>query len=195
MADADRFVVAQMARLWLAEVGVAAPGDPVMAMPVGWRDVGYFTPDSLSWATDPTFEEIRSHQSKYATRTFQTEDAATAEVDLQEWSGDNFIAVYGGGTVTEVPANPTGTPPTVLHYKFVPPKIGARKNVQACIELIDGEKHYRRMIPLCMQNEGVTQTFEATSESTLPLRLKVLGTDIGDPFYDLTDDDAFEPAA
>lgn len=164
-----------------------------MAMPTGWRDVGYFTPDSLGWTTDPSFEQVDSHQSNYPTRRFQTADAATGEVDLQEWSGDNFMAVYGGGTVTEVAANPTGTPPTILHYKFVPPKVGGRSNVSACIEIIDGLKHYRRIIPLCTQNEGVAQTFEKASESTLPLRLAVLGSDIGDPFYDLTDDEAFAP--
>jgi hypothetical protein len=166
-----------------------------MAMPTGWRDVGLFTPDSLAWATDPSFEQVVSHQSNYPTRRFQTADAATAEVDLQEWSGDNFVDVYGGGTVVEVPANPTGTPPTILHYKFTPPKVGGRKNVAMCIEIIDGTKHYRRIIPLCMQDQGVAQAFQRTAESTLPLRVSVLGSDIGDPFYDLVDDDAFEPAA
>jgi len=240
MGDATRIVVAQMARVWLAAVGTPAPGDPVMAMPTGWKEVGLFTPDSLGWATDPSFEEVRSHQSNYPTRRFQTEDAATAEVDLQEWSGENFKSVYGGdtvveevrshqsnyptrrfqtedaataevdlqewsgenfksvyggGTVVEVPAVPGATPPTILHYKFTPPPVGGRSNVAACIELIDGLKHYRRIVPVCTQNEGVAQSFEKTSESTLPLRLAVLGSDIGDPFYDLTDDEAFEPAA
>lgn len=193
MGDADRIVVAQMARVWLAPVGTAAPGDPVMAMPIGWREVGYFTPDSLGWATDPSFEVVRSHQSNYPTRRFQTEDAATGEVDLQEWSGDNFKAVYGGGTVVAVAAAPAATPPTIAHFKFTPPPVGGRTNVAACIEIIDGLKHYRRIVPVCTQNEGVAQTFEKTSESTLPLRLAVLGSDIGDPFYDITDDEAFDP--
>lgn len=195
MGNGNQIVVAQMARVWLAPVGTAAPGDPVVAMPTGWREVGYFTPDSLGFSTDPSFEEVRSHQSNYPTRRFQTEDAATASVDLQEWSGENFKAVFGGGTITLVPANASGTPPTIEHYKFSPPGIGGRSSVAACIEIIDGNKHYRRMIPRCEQNEGVEQTFEKTSESTLPLRLAVLGSDLGDPWYDLTDDPAFEPAA
>lgn len=194
MGDPTRIVVAQMARVWLAPVGTAAPTGPVGAMPTEWRDVGLFTPDSLGWSTDPSFEEVRSHQSNYPTRRFQTEDAATAEVDLQEWSGDNFSAVYGGGTIVEVPEQ-TGPPVIPLHYKFSPPKVGARQTVAACIEIIDGSKHYRRIIPRCEQSEGVEQTFEKTSESTLPLRLSILGSDIGDPWYDLTDDPAFAPAA
>jgi hypothetical protein len=192
--DATRIVVAQMARVWLAPVGTAAPADPVVAMPTGWRDVGLFTPDSLGWSTDPSFEEVRSHQSNYPTRRFQTEDAATVEVDLQEWSGENFKAVYGGGTITTVPASP-GPPAVALHYKFTPPVVGGRQTIAACIEIIDGNKHYRRIIPKCEQTEGVEQTFEKTSESTLPLRLSILGSDIGDPWYDRTDDPAFVPAA
>jgi hypothetical protein len=195
MGDPNRMVVAQMARVWLAPVGTPAPTDPINAMPTGWREVGLFTPDSLGFSTDPSFEEVRSHQSNFPTRRFQTEDAASAEVDLQEWSGDNFKAVYGGGTITEVPADATATPPVILHYKYAPPAIGGRSSVACCIELIDGTKHYRRIIPRCEQSEGVEQNFERTSESTLPLRLSVLGSDIGDPWYDRTDDDAFAPAA
>jgi hypothetical protein len=181
-----QITVAQMARVFLAPVGTVAPADSTVVMPTGWRDVGYFTPDSLHFATDPSFEEVRSHQSNYPTRRFQTEDAATCEVDLQQWNGQNFMAVYGGGTITTI----TGTP---SQYRFAPPAIGARTQVSAVIEIIDGAKHYRRVIPSCEQVEGVDQTFEKTSESILPLRLSVIGSDLGDPWYDLTDDPAFAP--
>lgn len=195
MGDPNRMVVAQMARVWLAPVGTAAPTDPVSPMPTAWKDVGLFTPDSLGFSTDPSFEEIRSHQSNFPTRRFQTEDAASAEVDLQEWSAANFKAVFGGGTVTKIEADPAATPPVVEHYKYSPPAIGGRTSVACVIEIIDGAKHYRRIIPRCEQSEGVTQSLERTSESTLPLRLSVLGSDIGDPWYDRNDDPAFDEAA
>lgn len=193
MGDANNIFVAQMARVWLAPVGTVAPADPVVAMGTGWLEVGLFTPDSLSWATSPSFEEVRSHQSNYPTRRFQTEDAATASVDLQEWTGQNFIAVYGGGTVVNVPAS-VGPPAVVEHWKFSPPTVGGRQQTAGCIEVIDGAKHYRRIIPRCEQSEGVEQTLNKTAASTLPLRLTVLGSDVGDPWYDLTDDDAFDIA-
>ena len=194
MGNANNIVVAQMARVYLAPIGTAAPTDPVTAMPTAWREVGLFTPDSLGWSTDPSFEEVRSHQSNYPTRRFQTEDAATVSVDLQEWSGENFKAVYGGGEVITIAADPAATPPVPEHYRFSPPGVGGRSGVAACVEIIDGTKHYRRIVPRCEQTEGVEQTFEKTSESTLPLRLSVLGSDVGDPWYDLSDDPAFAPA-
>lgn len=192
--DANQMFVAQMARVWLAPVGTLAPAGPATIMPTGWVDCGLFTPDSLGWSTDPSFEQIRSHQSKFPTRNIQTEDAGAVSVDLQQWNAANFKAVYGGGTVVVVP-EAVGPPAIPEHYRFSPPEIGGRQTVAACIELIDGAKHYRRMVPRCEQNEGVEQSFEAASESTLPLRLAILGADIGDPWYDITDDPAFEPAA
>lgn len=183
-----RILVAQMARVWLAPVGTVAPADPVIAMPTGWKDVGLFTPDSLSFSTDPNFEEVRSHQSNYATRRFQTEDAASAEVDLQEWSLDNFKAIFGGGTVTPITV---AGPPAKTYYRYAPPAIGGRADIAACLEIIDGIKTVRRMLPRCTQIEGASSTFNKTSESTLPLRLAVIGSDIGDPWYDLIDDVAF----
>jgi hypothetical protein len=183
-----RIRVAQMARVYLAPVGTAAPADATTPLAAAWREVGYFTPDSLSFSTDPSFEEVRSHQSNYATRRFQTEDNATLSCDLQEWSASNFRAVYGGGTITAI----TGTP---TQYKFSPPQIGAREQVAAIVEIVDGAIHHRRIIPCCEQNEGVETTMEKGSESTLPLRLAIIGSDLGDPWYDLTDDPAFAPAA
>lgn len=193
MGNANNIVVAQMARVYLAPVGTIAPAAPVGPMPEGWREVGLFTPDSLGWSTDPSFEEVRSHQSNYPTRRFQTEDAATVTVDLQEWTGENFRSVYGGGEVIVVPANVTeGTPE---FYRYEPPQVGGRETVAAVVEIIDGNKHYRRIVPRCEQNEGVEQSFEKTSESTLPLRLAILGSDIGLPWYDVSDDPSFAPVA
>jgi hypothetical protein len=183
--NAQRILVAQMARVWLAPVGTVAPIDPIIAPGSEWRDVGLFTPDSLSWATAPTFADVNSHQSNYITRTFQTGDGASFQVDLQEWSGANFQAVFGGGTITS-----SGTAPN-LTYKFSPPAIGGRSEVSAMLEITDGAKHYRRVVPRCAQREGVAQTFAKSTNSTLPLRLTILGSDIGDPFYDISDDPAF----
>lgn len=195
MGDASNIVVAQMARVYLAPVGTAAPTDPVQAMPTGWREVGLFTPDSLAWGTTPAFSEVTSHQSNYPTRRFQTSDAATVSVDLQEWNGANFKAVYGGGNLVSVAADPAATPPVAAHYRFEPPGIGGRSNIAAVLEIIDGTKHYRRIIPMCTQNEGVAQAFNKTADSTLPLRLAILGNDTALPWYDLNDDPSFAPAA
>ena len=188
--NASRIVVPQLARLWLAPVGTVAPDSPIVAMSTGWYDVGLFTPDSLEFSDSPTFEETRSHQSDYPTRKWQTETSASCAVDLQEWSVGNFKGVFGGGTFTEETAADSTT-----YYKFVPPSVGGRSEIAVCVEIVDGTKHYRRMIPRAQQEEGVTQSFNKTAASTLPLRLAVLGSDVTDPWWDLSDDPAMDPAA
>lgn len=190
-ANNNEIVIPSVTRVFLAPVGTQAPADATSPMDEALRSVGLTTEDSLKFNSEPNFEQVRSAQSSYPTRTFQTQDAATVEVDLQQWSGENFRAVYGGGTITTVTV---ATPPDTKHYKFVPPRIGSRTEVMAVIEVIDGGKHYRYVIPRTMQMEGVSKDLAKTKEAVLPLRLAVQGGDDLDAWYVLTDDPAFAAA-
>lgn len=182
---AARIVVAQGAHVYVAPVGTAAPVTAIAAPAVAWVEVGLFTPDSLSFATSPSFAEVNSHQSNYPTRRMQESDSATVSVDLQEWSGANFTTVFGGGILTTVSAGV---------FKFAPPAVGARTEVAALIDIQDGAKHYRYVIPRSINVEGVSQDLQKGQEARLPLSLAILGGDTGDPWYMLTDDTAFTPA-
>ncbi|MFM9697900.1 phage tail tube protein [Streptomyces europaeiscabiei] len=187
-ANNNEIVIPAITRIYLAPVGSQAPADATSPMPEALRNVGLTTEDSLKFNSEPNFEQVRSAQSSYPTRTFQTTDAATIEVDLQQWSGANFRAVYGGGEITEITvADQTG----VKHYKFAPPKIGGRTEVMAVVEVVDGGKHYRYVFPRAMQMEGVSKDLAKTKEAVLPLRLAVQGGDELDAWYLITDDPAF----
>jgi hypothetical protein len=178
---AENLFTAQIAALHLAPVGTAAPEGPTVAMPTGWKNVGLFTPDSLAWSGDPEFQETEAHQSPYPVKVWQTKDAASLEVELLEWSFDNFAAVYGGGTIEEVTPEGGGA----AYYKYTPPAIGTRTEVAAVLELGDGTRRMRRIIPRCMQREGVQQEFGRDASATMPLNLSVLGSDVGSAFYDV----------
>lgn len=184
--DADRITVPGRARVFLAIPGTAAPADESAALDPGWVEVGYTTVDGTSFTTDPSFEVVRSHQADNPTRRFQTEDNQAVEADLQEWSGDNFAAVFGGGEVTVVTAG---------HYRYDPPAIGGRISVAALLEVVDGSKRYRFVVPKASQSDGVELGLDKGSESTLPLRLAVEGTDGVLPWYLLTNDPAFAAIA
>ncbi|MET8696966.1 hypothetical protein ABZV65_31000 [Streptomyces bauhiniae] len=184
-------VVPTITRVYLAPVGTVAPTDATSAMDPALRDVGHTTEDSLKFNEEVNFEQIKSAQSLSPIRTFQTSEAGTVEVDLQQWSGPNFRAVYGGGTITEI--TPAGGGPK--HYKFAPPRIGGRGEVMAVVEVIDGGKHYRYVMPRCMQMEGVSKDLGQGKAAVLPLRLAIQGGDDLDNWYMITDDPAFAPAA
>jgi hypothetical protein len=177
-----RVTVAGMARLYLAPVGTPFPTNARDAISTSWTEVGLFTPDSLKFTTEPDFEDVTAHQSAYPVRTIQTKDSATVEVDLLEWSSSNFIYVFGGGSITPIAL----TGPTATHYKFSPPAIGGRAEVAVLAEITDGTKVYRLAIPRAQQQEGAELELNRTSAAILPLRLKVLGGDVGDPWYVLT---------
>ena len=190
--NAGRILVAGDARLYLAPVGTTFPANASEAIDDDdWTEVGYFTPDSLQFATDPDFEDIESHQSFYPTRTIQTGDAATLQVDMQEWSVTALKAIYGGGTVSTIAV----TSPSATHYKFSPPAVGARIETAALVNIVDGTKVYRLCIPRSQQREGAEIDLNRGTDATLPLRLGVLGGGVGDPWYWITNDAALAPPA
>lgn len=186
--NSQEIITPARAYVSLADVGVVAPIDAVVAPGVGWIGVGLTTPDSLSISTEPEFEEIQSHQSDYPTRRIQTTDSAAIAVDLQQWNAENLKAAYGGGTVTEVSPGP---PPA---YKFTPPKLGDRQEKAALIDVVDGTRRYRWVFPRVMQTEGVELELAKGQESRLALRLAVLGGDATEPWYMLSNDPALASA-
>ncbi|WP_433357828.1 hypothetical protein ACQP25_44505 (plasmid) [Microtetraspora malaysiensis] len=180
---AENIFVAGVAWIYLAPVGTAAPdGVDGVPMPTAWKNVGMFSPESLNWKTDPKFEDIKAHQAKKSVRKIQTDDSADLEADLLEWSLESFRAVFGGGSIEEI--TPTGGVGS-KYYKFVPPDLGAREEVAVCVEIKDGTRMLRRIIPRAMQTAGVEQKLDKTNASTLPLRMSVLGNEIGADSYDL----------
>ncbi|PRH78859.1 hypothetical protein C6N75_12700 [Streptomyces solincola] len=193
ITNATQIVVPARTRLWLAVVGTEAPADATVTMPEGWFSVGLTTEDSLKFNEEPQFEQVKSAQTDFPSRTFQTSDSATIEVDLQQWNAKNFKAVFGGGTISEITPAAGGT--GAKHYKFAPPRIGGRTEIAAVIEVIDGAKIYRYIIPRAMQMEGVQTDLQKAKESILPLRLAVQGGDDSDAWYLITNDPAFADAA
>lgn len=185
--DSSNILVPSRTYVYLALLGTAAPADHAAALGAGWKNVGHTTPDSLSFNTEPEFEEVQSAQSDYPVRRFKASESATVSVDLLEFSAANFKSVYGGGTVTEIGTAGSGK------FKFVPPSsIGVLTEVSAIIEVKDGVKVYRYIYPKVVQIEGVETELQKGSQSMLPLRLAVLGADGTDPWYVLTNDDSFD---
>ncbi|MFD7830704.1 hypothetical protein [Streptomyces sp. MJM8645] len=190
-SNAAETVVPGRLYLYLAPVGTVAPTDATVALAAGWRSVGHTTEDSLKFKEEPNFESMKSAQSDFAVRQFQTADAVTVEMDLLQWSAANFKAVYGGGKIAEIMPS-GGLDKDARHYKFVPPRIGERIEIAALLEVLDGGKHYRFVFPRAMQLEGVANDLQKGSGSKLPLRLGLLGGDDTDAWYMLTDDPAFK---
>lgn len=181
----SNIVIPGTATFWLGPVGTTQPADETAAPGTGWKDAGLTSEDGTSFAGNPTFGEIRSHQSAYATRVFKSTDSATLAVVLQDFKVSNLIAALGGGTATVTTAG---------HYKYVPPNGTSSTPTAAMFDFSDTYA-YRLIIPKCRVRSGVNIPLNRTAAATLPLNLEVEGAENTDAWILLTDDPLFDPAA
>lgn len=186
MTQPGQLVQAKTVSLYLGAVGSTLPAG-LGAPAAPFFNVGLTNPESCRFRVSPEFENVMAHQSNYPIKVLQTADAAGMDVDLLQWNGDNFRAVYGGGTITEIAG------PPVL-YKFVPPAFANRAELAAILDVMDGAKHYRFIAARVFNQSEVELTLNKSPESRLPLRLNILGGDETDAWYMLTNDESFEPA-
>jgi hypothetical protein len=184
--NASQILVPAKAQLWLSDVGTTAPTDVTTTPGAGWLDVGLLTTDSLQFTIEPQFEEVTSMQSSYPTRRFQTSESGTVAAVLQQWNEHNMRQSFGGGRVEETSV--TGV------FRYTPPLLGTRPEVQAMLHIEDGLKKYRFIFPRAQQVEGSEIAFNKGGNSNLNLSLSILGGDDVPPFYILSNDPAFDPA-
>lgn len=184
--DKSQIVVPSRTTVYLGATGLTLPEDPAAIPPSPWFNVGHTTEDSLTFETQPEFDQVTSAQSDFPVKKFQIRDAATLQVDLEQWNGANFRAVFGGGTITEI--TPSTNP---KRWKFVPPRLGEREEVSALVHVVEGAKNYMYIIPFGQQTQGLSQTLGKGKNSILPLRLEVIGGDNTDAWWMITDDQSF----
>lgn len=182
MPNANSIVIPGQFTLYTAPVGTAAPADAVAALAAGWTDLGYTTEDGSSFSTEPSFEEVRSHQSDYPTRLLKTGDSATIGATLQEFSRATMVQAFGGGTITTVSAG---------QYRYDPPGPGGSTPTACIMDWQDGTAKFRLVIPKARARAGVELGLEKTNEAGLPLSLSAEGQAGQSPWYLLTNSAAF----
>ena len=185
MAASDQIVVAGEFELLIAPDATALPTDTSTALDPAFISVGLTTRDGSAFDTAPEFKNVESHQSQYATRTFRTKQTGTVKAALQEWNDKNFTTAFGGGTITG----------TLGEFKYEPPVGSGTDVVVAILKVTDGTKVYLFVVPQCQAQSPVSLPFSPDSESVLPLELMVLGDGTNAPWFMLTNDPAFDPAA
>lgn len=185
MTNRQAVAVAGNLHVYLAEVGTVAPADEAVALDPDWFDLGYTTEDGTKFVpSDPAFEDLRAHQSSWPVRTIQTTDSARIEADLMQFDANAIVAAMGGGQITTVTAG---------HYKYTPPLVGGRREFAAILEVIDGTKRYRIVVPLGFQAEGTEWPFAKGDSDNQSLRLTVHGSDAAVGWYVLSNDPSWSP--
>lgn len=180
----DQITVGANGTVFLAPKGTVAPADVTTAWAAAWVDLGFTSPDGVTFTDAKTMEKIDVWQLFYAARWVVTARDAKASFVLRQWSKDTVKASFGGGTIT-----PTAGPPA--HYLYTPPAPESIAEDALGIEWKDGVKVYRLVIPRVTPTESVETKLARAAPSDLPLTMSAMGTDDAAPWTLRTNDPAF----
>lgn len=183
--DVDEIVVGADGTIWVAPVGTAAPADESAAPGAGWTDLGYASEDGATFRDGKTLEVIPVWQLFHPARRIVTARDTNVAFTLRQWNPDTVSLAFGGGVVTEVTAG---------HYKLTPPAAGDLDERSLLLDWHDGAKDYRLVIVRGMVTENVETKLVRNAAGDLPITFAVNGSDVGDPWYLLSNDPALNPA-
>jgi len=183
--DAEQLVVASAGRIYVAPPGAILPDDESEALDSSFVDLGYLTDSGITVSPSMTVESVQPWQSYYSIREIVTGRELTLSMELIQFNAETTVLAFGGGTITEEGSG---------HYKMVPPSPETIDKRTVVVDWQDGDKNYRLVVPSAMVSEGGEFSLSRTAPATLAVTLKALGVDNEDPFFLLTDDQAFQPA-
>lgn len=182
---ASEIVVAGTFAIYVAAVGTTAPADESASWPSGWTEIGYTEEDGVKFHDEKTVNAIRAGQAFYPVRRIITARDATVSFNLEQWDKTTFPLAFGGGAITTV---------TTGHYRYDPPAAGTIDERALGLDVVDGSKKYRFLIPKGMVSGAVDTEFVRTKNASLPITFGLTTADGGTPWYKLTNDPAMNPA-
>jgi hypothetical protein len=182
--DATDIRVAGNTHIYLGAVGAVFPDWDDEPDTDDWTDVGYVTPDGVTFNFGREINEIYAMQSAEPVRVVNTRLPKTLGFNLMQQGRTQFAVAMGGGTwAAEVGA--TGV------FRYEPPVVGANDERSALVEMIDGENTYRWHFKRVINREAIEFKYVREDAATFPVTLAVLPpADNTASFYLLSDDPA-----
>jgi hypothetical protein len=179
--DTSAIVVGSSGNVYVAPVATTAPTDLVTALPVTWVDLGYLTPDGVTFSPSLETNEIMSWQSFYKVRTVVTGRSVELNFTMQQWNKFNLPFAFGGGLVAT----------TGAVHKYTPPTAESRDERAIVVEWADGTKNYRLVAPKAELSDIGETNLTRSDEAQLPITLSINAVGTTDPFYILSNDAAW----
>lgn len=132
--NSNNVAVAVTGSAYVGATTVSAPTNATTALPIGFTELGYISPEGITETRDRSTNQIRAWQNADLVREVVTESTATFTFTLMEASKE-VVELYYGSTVTgsdgSVEVNPGAT--------------GGRKSF--VFNAIDGAKVIRIYVP------------------------------------------------
>jgi len=185
--DATDIRVAGDAKIFLAPLGTAFPAWDT-APATGWNELGYVTPDGVTFNFGREVTEIFAMQSAEPVRIVNTRTPRTVAFSMMQQGVDQLILALGGGAV---PADAvTGA------FGFTPPDASVVDERAMLVEMIDGTYTYRWEFPRVQNREGVEEKLMREDSANFPVTMQILVPGDGGPSFEMvTDDPAYDAAA
>lgn len=184
--DATDIRVAGDALIYLAPLGTAFPTwDTPPADP--WVELGYVTPDGVTFNFGREVTEIFAMQSAEPVRIVNTRTPRTVAFSMMQQGADQLILALGGGSVA---ADGLGGA-----FRFTPPDASVVDERAMIVEMVDGAFTYRWEMGRVQNREGVEEKLMREDSLNFPVTMQILVPSDGSASFELvTDDPAYDPA-
>lgn len=189
--DADHIIVGQYGEVWKAPVGTAAPVDTDTAMATvnaAWKELGFISEEGVTFT--PTLQGFSVPAWQAEGRPVRRGVASREEslsFTMLEWNKQTLPLAFGGGEFTEI-----GTSDV---FKFAPPTGAEEDEYAFVVHFEDGGDAYRLVIPRAAVTDLAEFQLVRTEATGLDVTLGVINTGTTDPWYMITENTVWDPAA
>lgn len=186
--NVEEIVVGANGAVWVAPLTAELPEHPTAPLGNDYLNLGYLNEDGVKQTDGKTVNAIMVWQMFYPARRIVTEREFMVAFMLRQWSQSTFPLAFGGGDIEAIDGYDG-----MFRYSPPPPEyIDERIMV---VDWVDGIRNYRVVMPRGMVTENVETNIMRTAAADLPITFAINGQEGQDPWYLLTDDPAFAPAA
>lgn len=181
--DAAELVIAAGpgSQAYVAPVGTTLPTSPTASLNAAFAGLGYISEDGVALGSALEIGEHRAMQSRQTIRRTITEQNVSLGFALLQWNEETVPLAFGGGEVTAV----TGG------YRYDFPSDEEPDERSLVVDLVDGDRVTRIVIPRGMHTQDVEATFTRSDPAELPVGFNALTPDDGSTsMYALFSDEA-----
>lgn len=181
----SEILVGGTGELQVAPLGTALPTTTTGALNAAFVGTGYTSDDGPTLTWTPAVTEFTAWQAATSVRRAFTGQTLTVACALIQWDENTLPLAFGGGVIS-------GTTP---NYRFDWPTGSASTDERAVVlDVQDGAKNYRIVMPRASVTESVAANFKRTEMAQLPITLSALAPTAdpnGSPGYILSNDPSF----
>lgn len=167
--------------VYVAPTGTTLPTDVTTALDAAFQSVGFISEEALVESLTITKERLRAWQRPVGIRTLTTEVDWTFQFGMLETS-PLVLDLYYGGAESEVTSGVATT--SILAWP-------ESRQYAMVIEIVDGDVVTRYAIPVVEIGEREEVNHTNTEGTIWGVTTSVMGSDLDDMGYRLTNDPAF----